>query len=250
MDPFRYLIDAGADAATIRKTYLSLAKKLHPDSTDLDPAEATRRMQELNEAYRRALQALEERAKASPEPPKAAAPSSGTAEEAARKARTLVLHFASVVDDYLRNIGRAVAVMPPVREGLERVRTNCACLAAESSAGPLADLAEAFADYADWVVGTLRTAKDRPAEGVALLRRDVDLFLRDLFLENRRLFVRSSLRDLATIFVGRLKGLMGQAQGMAPEETEAVRRLLEAAVGALAVALPALKEHHGKSLIV
>lgn len=245
MDPFRYLIDAGADASTIRKTYLSLAKKLHPDSTELDPEEATRRMQELNEAYRRALRELEEREKA-PEPRNRPSPS----EEAARKAKTLVLHLASVVDDYLRNVARAVAASVQVKECLERVATNCSCLAQERTAGPLGGLAEALAEYAAEVVRGREMSRGRSKEGPALLRQDVDLLLRDLFLENRRLFVRSSLRDLATVFAGRLKGLMLRAQGMSEEETAGIRRLLEATAGSLAVVLPALKEHHTKSLIV
>lgn len=40
-----------ASALEIRRAYRELSKRYHPDTTDLDPNVATRRFQELNEAY-------------------------------------------------------------------------------------------------------------------------------------------------------------------------------------------------------
>jgi hypothetical protein len=252
MDPFKYLIDAGkADPGLLRKTYLSLAKKLHPDLTELDPAEATRRMQELNESYENALRlAGQSPAPAEKVPDKDAAK---TDEAAEKKVRTLVLHIGSVVDDYLRNVSRVTGLSTTVKESLERISANCSYLEAERPETALNGLASAFRAYASDPahLAWLSDPKSRKLkEGIANLRREANLFLSDLFLENRRLFVRSELRELAVFFAGRMKSLSERAKTLPEEQGSTVLGLCEALRLSLTLVLPSLKEHHRKSLIV
>jgi len=243
MDPFKFLIDSGkATPELLKKTYLSLAKKIHPDMDSDDP-EATRRMQELNAAYEDAIQLLKSNKE---KPPEEKNPVN------TKRLKTLVFHISSVVDDYLRYVSHSVSFSSTVKSSIERIKQNLICIEQENLNPDLNTLAKKLLEYFldPLNIELLSDIKRRKElKNYSEFRNSMNLFLRDLFIENRRLFIRSDIHQLAVIFTGKLKSIISESQKN-KEENKTILELCDALSKSLHIILPLLKEYHNENFIV